>query len=99
MTPRHPMYPTTKLNASASARAGLNGLRYKRMYLFLYLCWRRDSNPHSRLVLRHLCLFTSALEPSDVLTDYRDATIIRHLPNPMGRLCQFVHTSMYSGYT
>ena len=41
MTPRHPMYPTTKLNASASARAGLNGLRYKRMCL--YCEWVRVS--------------------------------------------------------
>lgn len=36
MKPRHPIYPTTKLNVSTCSIVQLNGLRYNRMYLY----WR-----------------------------------------------------------
>ena len=35
MKPRHPIYPTTKLNVPTCSIVRLNSLRYKRMYLFI----------------------------------------------------------------
>ena len=35
MKPRHPIYPTTKLNVLTCSIVQLNGLRYKRMYPFV----------------------------------------------------------------
>lgn len=35
MKPRHPIYPTTKLNVPTCSIVRLNSLRYKRMYPFI----------------------------------------------------------------